>query len=392
MKKKLVLCLLAAMCSTAALAGSAAAEESTTEVATEAADLSDDLYSFQLKINSDVYAFPMSYEEFTALGWEYLGDAASEIQPNSYSPAERFQKDGLEVYATIVNLGINTVPMSQASVAGISVDSFQMDDVSDVTIELPGGIQYGVSTMDDVTATYGTPSDTYEGDLYTKLTYEKDYYQDVDLYIDAETGLLNEIEVRNMVADEDANAAAAAEVSDEVTEEVLAYQTPSELGDDLTSFIVDYAGDLYQLPAPLSVFVENGWVVDEDSSTSVVAGKGFDWVYMSKDNQNFHTIVRNYNANATVIDNCFVTSVEGSVNSVNLPITIQKGLTIGLTEDEVVAALEGVDYELDDSSEHFHYYTVKSPESSLDRVDIVVDTEDNAVITIEVSNQPKTLN
>lgn len=409
MKKKLVTCLLAAMCGSTALSfGAVAAEaetgtetELTTEAASEAAsedtseeassELSDDLYSFQMKINSDVYSFPMSYDDFLALGWTYEDDETMEIQPNSYSPSERFKMGDLEVYATVVNLGINTETVPGCTIAGISVDSFQMDGITDVTIELPGGIQYGVSTLDDITAAYGTPSDTYEGDLYTKVTYEKDYYQDIDLYVDSETGLLNEIEMRNMVADDDANEAAAADVSDEPTPEVLAYEAPTELGDDLTSFIVEYAGDLYQLPAPVSEFVKNGWTIDKDDSASVVAGKGYDWVYMSKDNQNYHTIVRNYNANATVIENCFVTDVEGNVNDTNLPITVQKGLTLGMTEDEVVTALDGVTYELEDSSSTFHYYNIEGPDSSLDHVQIIVNTEEDTVIGIEVSYTPKTL-
>lgn len=401
MKKKQITCLLAAMYGFSVLSFSASAAETETsneespsietEFASELSSLSDDLYSFQIQINSDVYSFPMSYDEFLALGWTYKDDETTEFQPNSYSPSERFQLGDLELYATIVNLGINTVPITQCTVAGISVDSFQMKDITDVTIELPGGIQYGVSTLDDITAAYGTPSDTYEGSMYTKVSYEKDYYQDVDLYLDSETGLLNEIEMRNMVADDEANEAAASEVSSEPTPEVLSYEAPAELGDDLTSFIVEYAGDLYQLPAPVSEFVKNGWTIDKDKSASVIAGKGYDWIYMSKDNQNYHTIVRNYNANATIAENCFVTDVEGNVNSTNLPITVQKGLTLGLTEDEVVAALDGVKYELDDSSSSFHYYDIEGPDSSLDHVQIIVNTEEDSVSAIEVSYTPKTL-
>ena len=201
MKKKLVTCLLAAMYGSIVLSFSAFAAEADTNTETEltteaesaseteseavdsgSSELSDDLYSFQLKINSDVYSFPMSYDDFLALGWTYKDDETMEIQPNSYSPSERFSLDDLEIYATVVNLGINTEPVTKCTIAGISVDSFQMADATDVTIELPGGIQYGVSTLDDITAAYGTPSDTYEGDLYTKVTYEKDYYQDVELY------------------------------------------------------------------------------------------------------------------------------------------------------------------------------------------------------------------
>lgn len=406
MKKKVLLCFLATMYGSTLFSLSAMASETETESVSEissepepttdtetesTSELSDDIYSFQIKINSDVYSFPMSFDDLISLGWEYIDDDSAELAPNNYSPTERFKLGDLEAYVTMVNLGINTEPISDCTVAGISIDSFQMADVTDVAIELPGGIQYGVSTLDDITAAYGTPSDTYEGDLYTKVSYEKDYYQDVELYVDSETGFLNEISLENMSAEEDAGSDAAADLSDEPTPEVLAYQAPSELGDDFTSFIVEYAGDLYQLPAPLSEFVKNGWTIDTSQSASYVAGKSYDWVYMSKDNQNYHTIVRNYSPDAAVIENCFVTDVEGNVNSTNLPITVQKGLTLGLTEAEVVSALEGVDYELEDESETFHYYNIKSPESSLDYVQIVINTEDDSVIAINVTNTPKTL-
>ena len=413
MKKKVLLCFLATMYgltlfSLSAMASEAETEavseissetalttdaetESTSESSNSTSELSDDIYSFQIKINSDIYSFPMSFDDLISMGWEYIDDDSAELAPNNYSPTERFKLGDLEAYVTMVNLSINTEPISDCTVAGISIDSFQMADVTDVAIELPGGIQYGVSTLDDITAAYGTPSDTYEGDLYTKVSYEKDYYQDVELYVDSETGFLNEISLENMSAEEDAGSDAAADLSDEPTSEVLAYQAPSELGDDFTSFIVEYAGDLYQLPAPLSEFVKNGWTIDTSQSASYVAGKSYDWVYMSKDNQNYHTIVRNYSPDAAVIENCFVTDVEGNVNSTNLPITVQKGLTLGLTEAEVVSALEGVDYELEDESETFHYYNIKSPESSLDYVQIVINTEDDSVIAINVTNTPKTL-
>lgn len=413
MKKKIILCFFAAVYGSAFFSLNAVASESDTETVTEfsseteltsdaetesssesssaSAELSDDIYSFQIKINSDIYTFPMSFDDLISIGWEYLSDASAELEPNNYSSTERFKLGDLEAYITMANLGINTEPISGCTVAGISIDSFQMNGITDVTIELPGGIRYGVSTLDDITAAYGTPSDTYEGDLYTKVSYEKDYYQDVELSVDSETGVLNGIAIENMSAEEDTGSDAVTDLSDEPTPEVLAYQAPSELGDDLTSFIVEYAGDLYQLPAPLSEFEKNGWTIDTAQSASFVAGNSYDWVYMSKDNQNLHTIVRNYNSNAAVIANCFVTDVEGNVDSTNLPITVQRGLTIGLTEAEVVSALDGVEYELDDENESFHYYTVESPESSLDYVQIVVNTEKDSVIAIKVTNTPKTL-
>ena len=283
MKKKVLLCFLATMYGSTLFSLSAMASETETEAVSEissepepttdtetesTSELSDDIYSFQIKINSDIYSFPMSFDDLISMGWECIDDDSAELAPNNYSPTERFKLGDLEAYVTMVNLGINTEPISDCTVAGISIDSFQMADVTDVVIGLPGGIQYGVSTLDDITAAYGTPSDTYEGDLYTKVSYEKDYYQDIELYVDSETGFLNEISLENMSAEEDAGSDAAADLSDEPTSEVLAYQAPSELGDDFTSFIVEYAGDLYQLPAPLSEFVKNGWTIDTSQSAS----------------------------------------------------------------------------------------------------------------------------
>ena len=197
MKKKIILCFFAAVYGSAFFSLNAVASESDTETVTEfsseteltsdaetesssesssaSAELSDDIYSFQIKINSDIYTFPMSFDDLISIGWEYLSDASAELEPNNYSSTERFKLGDLEAYITMANLGINTEPISGCTVAGISIDSFQMNGITDVTIELPGGIRYGVSTLDDITAAYGTPSDTYEGDLYTKVSYEKDY-------------------------------------------------------------------------------------------------------------------------------------------------------------------------------------------------------------------------
>lgn len=402
MKKKVILSFAAGL-SVLALAVPAMAEETEsetaaeTEVAAEAesdtadsSELSDDIYSFQVKINSTVYTFPMSYSDFTAAGWTCEDDETEEIAPNYYDLVTFENSDGLQAYGEVANLGLSNAALSDCQVVGINIDSYMMEDAPDTTIELPGGIVYGTSTLDDIQAAYGTPTDTYEGDLYTSLRYQYDYYQEVELYVDAETGVLSEIDLENMVADEEANAAAAAEVTDDPTEEVLAYEAPTELGDDLLSFIVEYAGDLYQLPAPVSVFEENGWTIEDDSD-SVVAAHSSGWVYMRKDNQSYHALAENYGDSAASIRNCFVLSVESDTYTTDLPITLQKGITRDMTEAEVAAALEGVDYELDDESDTFHYYRIASEESTLDYVEICVNVEDDLVSSIEVRYNPDTL-
>lgn len=382
----LVLSLILALGAGYALAAETDAEEE------EERTLSDDIYSFELVLDGEFYQFPMSWADFTALGWEYLGDPGSQMRPNEYSVAERFEKDGLEIYGTLVNLGINTVTYDQCMVGGISLDPYQFEDAPDTEMVFPGGLAYGVATEQDLRDAYGEPSDTYEGDMYTKLTYEYDYYQDWDFYVYAESGVVDEVEVRNFVVDEEANAAAAALVTDEPTEAVLAYEAPEALGEDPMSFTVEYAGDLYQLPAPVSAFVANGWTVQDELSAEIVSGYDHGWLTMMKDNQQFRCMVMNYDPNAAVVTNCFVTEVESASYGPDLPLALPGGAQSGMSEADLTAWLDGqgLEFEKDDSGS-FVYYTVEGPDSSLDGFEFTVDTETGTVTTMTVSYEPDTL-
>lgn len=144
------------------------------------------------------------------------------------------------------------------------------------------------------------------------------------------------------------------------------------------------------MPAPVSEFEKNGWTVKEDQSDMTVKGKDFGWVALMKNNQELRVIAQNYGANATTIRNCFVTSVKGDDNSTNMPITVQKGITRGMAKAELEKALEGVTYKFEES-DMFEYYTIEGPESSLDRVEILVRKDTSVVQAIEVSNAPKEL-
>lgn len=369
--------------------GEAAAEGDGTQA--DVQTLSDDIYSFQAEIDGEVYQFPMSYGEFTAKGWTYDGDAAQTIEPEQYTAAETFKKDSLKLYATIFNLGMNTVPFSECQIGGFSVDSYMMKD-SAFSVKLPKGIEFGVSTLEDVKAAYGEPSREYDGEMYTALTYEYETYQDVEIQVDKETKVVSKIDMRNIIetAGEEEQAQAEAAVSDEVTEEVKSYQAPTELGDDFTKFIVEYDGALYQMPAPVSEFEKNGWTVKEDQSDMTVKGKDFGWVSLTKNDQELRAIAQNYGDNATTIRNCFVTTVKGDDNSTDMPITVQKGITRGMAKADLEKALEGVTYKFEES-DMFEYYTIEGPESSLDYVQILVRKDTSVVQAIEVSYTPKEL-
>lgn len=354
-------------------------EATTTPVATIPSELSEDLYSFQISIDGTVYQFPMWYSDFEAMGWIYDGDATETLTSNQYTVAEKWIKDGFYIYSEFANLTMNAAPFSKCMIAGITLDDYYLEGC-DWEIILPKGIQYGVSSKEDIIAAYGDPSDEYDGDLYYKLTYDYDSYQEICLFVSKETGVLNEIEIENMIELEGGDNS----VDPTVPEVVTSYTAPSELGDDLYQFNMELEGNLYSLPCPVSVFLANGFTIVEDNSELEIAADGSGWLELRYNNQSFRSIVQNYADYATIVENCFVTTMESSEYEPKFALTIPGNIKRGDSEDAVLAAIEGFNYELEDSS-NFKYYNVYNPEGSiLERFTICV--KEGVVNSIEVRN------
>ena len=353
------------------------------------AQLSENLYDFQIQLDGEVYQFPMSYEEFLAYGWEIsiYSDETANLEPNQFDLVY-FSKGEVECMAFALNLGLNTMPVSECIIGGISIDNFDWD-LSKGEVLLPGGIRRGVSTLEDVTAAYGSATDTYEGELYTSLTYEKDYYQSVELYIYKESGVLEDVEIRNFTEPEGFDAG---EVNEEVPEEIAAYTAPEELGADLTSYTVEFDGVLYQLPCPVSELEANGWTIDTDDSAEYIPAKSSDWVAFSKDGLSFDILAYNSADYATIPSNCWGENLEAGGYGLEVSMKVP-GAQIGTPEEELVQALEdaGVEYEMEEGSS-YRYYQVG--EYSWNAVSFYVYTDEesgsypvNTVYKIEVGHE-----
>lgn len=421
MKKKLVTLLLVLTC-TASLAGCAAKEEAieeTTVVATEEtteiveettteapvetetveeseevaeteemvtatvntpSELSDDLYSFQVSVDDVVYQFPMWASDMEALGWTFKDDAEDTLSSNQLTSGT-WKKGDASVYTRMANLSMNTVTMKECIVGSIKIDAWTMSK-TDWEVVLPKGIQYGVSSREDVIAAYGDPTSEYEGDYSYRLTYELDYHQSVQITVDKETGVVNVIEVENIIELEGADNS----VSSEVPAVVTNYKAPTAVGDDLYAFNIELEGNLYTLPCPVSEFLANGFTINEDNSDSEFASGNGGWLELRYNNQSYRCIVSNYADYATTAENCFVTTMESSINGPEFDLTIPCGITIGTSEEELLEILKDFNYEVEESSTGmFTYYTVSAPEASLWET-YEIATKDGAVAIIEVTN------
>lgn len=345
--------------------------------------LSDDLYDFQISIDGTVYQFPMWYAEFEALGWEYDGDNTQTLSSNQYTTTEVWKKDGFEVYTRFANLSMNAVPFSESMVAGITLDRFYLEDC-EWEILLPGGIQYGVSNADDIKAAYGEPTDDYDSDLYYKMTYESDRYSEVELYVYKDDNTLKEISIENLVELEGADNS----IDETVPDLVKNYKAPGKLGDDFYAYTAQLEGNVYKLPCPVSVLLENGFTIDTANSDSEVAAGGNGWIDLRYNNQTLHTMVENYADYATVIENCFVLSMESSVNGPKFDLVFPGNIKVGDSEEAVKKATEGFNCEVETSDSGFTYYEVSDPDGSvLDGYMIIV--KDGSVCTMEIENSVK---
>ena len=354
-------------------------EEKVTETtpATAPSELSDDIYSFQVSVDGTVYQFPMWAKDFAALGWTYDGDDSQTLTSNQYTVAETWVKGDLEVYTSLINLSMNEVTYKDATVGGITFDEYDLKDTN-VQIVLPKGIQFGVSTRDDIIAAYGEPTDEYDGSMYYNMTYEYDYYQEIDLYVYKETGTLDKIEIRNFIELEGADNSVDSTVPDVVKE----YQAPTELGSDLYAFNIQLEGKLYKLPCPVSVLVENGFKIVEENSQMEIGADSYGWIELLYNNQTYRCIVDNYANYATVAENCFVTTMESSIYGPEFDLVIPGNIKVGDEETGVVEIIKNFNYEAETSGD-FTYYEISDPEgSSLAGYELTV--KEGKVISIDV--------
>lgn len=370
-KKTLIMVLTGCMVLSPVSVYAADATETTTEAkVTETAaqedsadsestgELGADIYSFSMEFDGQTMKFPMTYQEFTDMGWELSSseDTDTKVSTNSYGMLT-FNKGASSVYADVINLGINEVGLEDCLIGGISVDGSYNVDLTAVSVKLPGDIELGKATLDDIKAAYGEPSDTYEGDLYTKLTYEKDSYQEVELSVFKDDNTLKEVDMRNFEEPEDYDKGT---VSDEVPDIVTSYETPTALGDDMMDTAVEYMGDLYSLPAPVSAFTANGWEIQDAEDTPYVEGGGIAFIDMMKNNQSIHFSVYNETENATALENCFVRELSfATYDPESIEMKLSGDITLGADKAELIKMADEKGYISEENDDYLRIYPNK---------------------------------
>jgi len=295
-------------------------------------NLSDNIMDFTFILDGDVLKLPMPLEVFLSYGWEPQSAIIGTFLPGDYS-TYHFVRNDKYVSVDLTNMSDEIRYVSKSTVYSINTSW------TNAELELPHGISKGISNMDDVITAFGEPSRSSEWDTGYAIFYGDDYSSSVDIYFDDNDIKISRIYLRNRIQIPSDLISDKATVYSDITDRERQYIKPTELGDDLSSFNINIEGDLYRLPAPVSEFINNGWVFGK-STTDIIPGNrrimtGFTLI---KDDYELSIELKNYDSRPLIKEKCFVVAVETSNISVvyNGSIFLPGMITIGTPLSELL--------------------------------------------------------
>ena len=220
----------------------------------DSVNTSSEIYEFKVNLFGDTYTLPAELEDFKNNGWTYANNDNPEnkdVNANGYATCDVL-KDGKRITLTVINLGTSIKKFGDCKVGSIDCT---FSSTNDMTFNLAKKLKATKdTTVVDVTSKFGEATKTINGDNGTTLRYQKETYVYYTFTFNTE-GNLTYVDVRNWKNDGEAS-------SDEVDLSFLeSYKSPSALTDNYGDCIFRLEGKLYQLPAPVSSFVDNGWTL-----------------------------------------------------------------------------------------------------------------------------------
>ena len=308
----------------------------------EKSPLSDDIYDFEVMIAGDIFKFPTTVEAFEEKGWELViggYEDEEELDPGERTYDVNFKKGNMEFYVVIRNLDNSVLAIEDCVVVGFDVYYEDFEKTS--LVELSKGITLG-STLADVIVAYGEPDYTSDDYIVSSSSYYYLNYVDEhgEYYFFFESNNPSEkivsINVTNN-RDADKLVALSEDKEYEVPLIVLNYEKPVEFTEDIYDFIVSLEGEMYQLPVPVSLLLEDGWViVDNNLKIKEVGAYAYEFDFLiRKGNQVMGTMIANYDKNAQIPENCFIVEMQAIDN---FDLELANGIRVGSSVEELVAA------------------------------------------------------
>ncbi len=301
--------------------------------------MSDDWMDFTAEIEGVVYELPCEYEKFASAGWAILASQGDESTRIAGGDTEVFTMSykGKEMDVTFYNPSGNATALKDCYISGVTASV-----ESKVEMKLAKGLT-PASTIDEIIAAYGSPNDRSEHSDFVSLYYQVDGSWESGIvfmiYTDGTYTDWSSVTVENRVMAEKVKT----ETNTEKPAYLAQYQAPSALGSDIKSGVVKIDGDLYQLPAPVDTFLQNGWEIAQQP-TYVVSGAS-DSMRLKRDGKEMYIYISNFAEYQTTPENCAVYSAMIDADG-DVDMELPGGIHLGMTKAEVEAIL----------SDEFRYY------------------------------------
>lgn len=339
------------------------------------------LYEFKVTIAGEEIQLPISYKELKAKGWtlkeEALWEGATvyteQLMVGGFDLAyPRFYKGNMTISAVMINAEETARNIQDLEISELNFSLHYMNG-SESNIVLPGNIVLGSSTEADIMAAYGKPTDDGVGDggRYHSYEYKLDDHQSVYFYRNSDENkvidqitLTNQRELYRQGMEHINNFQRSADV--------LAYTVPSGLGTNIAKGTFQIEGDLYQFPAPLAAFIDNGWQIQSTEFYLYYLDPGEErGIELNRNGKSLNLYVRNDGTIRGPIQNCFTSQIYESL-------TLPGGVQTGISRSALLKALHNTNYTVDGDNRE---YKIKC-EDQKHEISIHVDDYDNQVIQI----------
>ncbi|MDY3765718.1 MAG: hypothetical protein SO016_03335 [Lachnospiraceae bacterium] len=156
-----------------------------------------------------------------------------------------------------------------------------------------------------------------------------------------------------------------------------------ELGDDLLSGMVLFDSHLYELPAPLSAFLENGFSIELEESDLELEAEKAGFVVLQKDNKKVKMMIENDTDQTAKAEECLVTCLWVSQYEDGFSLVLPGEIELGMKREDLEKILETFDVATEES-DHFLAYWITSQDSDLNETSIFVEKETGIVAKIQI--------
>ncbi|GEM_PF-5430531 len=301
-----------------------------------------------IKLADSTITLPIPYQQMTQDGWA-LTDAAlaaTDIIPGNMEDGFLYKGNTL-IKITAGNCDEKSKPMSECTILSIQ---FTKDDIRDMDmqIELPEGLLISLDTRpSDIKTIYGEETGNSRHDSSDIRFYDYALSKDESFsfgFYDYEPYSIEYLTYSNykplntrrqLIQDQDSQS------FDPPTPEVAAYQVPSELGTDITSRIVEFGGDLYQFPIPVSALIANGWHLAADDPGKIAPGESAN-IMLTRGLDTIYDFAYNYSSVPTTRNNLFIDTMSSGYEYEGMALPGQ--IKAGSTRTQVEQVLEGTNF------------------------------------------------